>query len=44
MKASDYMELKAERAANCSVLLVLGTKLGSSAKVAHAFFTAEPTL
>lgn len=44
MKASDYMELKAERAANCSVLLVLGTKLGSLAKVAHAFFTAEPTL
>lgn len=26
------------------VLLVLGTKLGASAKVAHAFVTAEPAL
>lgn len=26
------------------VLLVLGTKLGSSAKLAHAFFIAEPAL
>lgn len=43
-KALRYMELRAKRAAKHSVLLVLGTKLGSSAKVSHAFFTAEPAL